>query len=394
MPYMTPFHPRTQALCESYHWKEWAGYHAVCVFGDCHDREYQAIRHTAGLLDVTPLYKYDVRGRDAGQLLSWVMTREVTRLKVGRVVYCCWCDDDGMLLDDGTVSRLAKDHYRVTSSLPSYRWLDMNARGFEVVVEDTTQQIAVLALQGPNARSILNQVTDLATDLRFFGLASGEVAGLSTVLTRTGYTGDLGYELWVRNDDALALWDALCSAGKPWGIRPVGLDALDMARIEAGFVLQGVDYVSARDCLARWQMSSPFEAGLGWTVKLDREPFVGQAALRHEKERGSQWALVGLDVDWSETEGLFDRFGLPPQLSAGAWRATIPVYDAQQNIGRASSGTWSPLLKKNIALATVRSEYSGVDRELAIEMTAEYARHTVSARIVDMPFFDPPRKRA
>lgn len=396
MPIPTPFHPRTSELAVTYRWKDWSGYYAVCTYDISPEREYNAIRQGAGLLDVTPLYKYEVRGRDAGRFLSRVMVRDVARMKVGRVQYLCWCDDHGKVLDDGTCTRFAEDHFRVTAAAPSYQWFMRHAHGFDVRIEDSTDRLAALALQGPTSRAILARVADTDMDaLRFFGATETTLAGVPGVITRTGYTGDLGYELWVENEHALALWDALVDVGKDHGLVPIGLDTLDICRIEAGFIMQGVDYISAHHALTEAQKSSPFEIGLGWTVTLGKRSFVGAAALAHEKARGSRWAVVGLDIDWPAVEALYEEYGLPPALPAAAWRTPVPVYRGKgRQVGRATSGAWSPILKKNLALATVRSEYAAVGTRLDIEMTVEWERRTVPATVVKMPFFDPPRKRA
>lgn len=396
MPRPTPFHPRTAALCASYRWKEWAGCYAVCAFDTVIDREYFAVRHTAGLLDVSPLYKYEVKGPDAGRFLSRVMSRDLTDLKVGRVVYLCWCDERGHVLDDGTVSRLDDQHYRVTSSEPWLGWFGRFARGFDVMLEDSSKRLAALALQGPLSREILKQGADAALldRMRFFGVKKTRFAGVDLWLSRTGYTGDLGYELWVEADHALELWDRLIALGAPYGLEPMGLDALDVTRMEAGFILQGVDYFSARGCIIDRRKSNPYELGLGWTVDLERQPFVGSEALI-EAQRSPRWALVGLEVSWTELEALYDRYTLPPELPVGAWRTGVPVYgpDGRQ-VGQATSGAWSPTLKKPLALASVAAHLARDGTKLWIEHTVEYERSRVAATVVPRPFFDPPRKKA
>ncbi|MCB9787681.1 MAG: aminomethyl transferase family protein [Deltaproteobacteria bacterium] len=395
MPRPTPFHERTAPLCESWRWKHWGGYLAPCVYGESPEREYNAIRQGAALLDVTPLYKYELRGPDAGALLDYVLARAVSKLKPGRMAYVCWTDDEGKLLDDGTCARLAPEHFLLTSGAPAYGWLVRHAPGFDVAIEEITDRKAALALQGPTSRDLLRAfVTPDPGDLGFFGIREvrfGEVPGW---LSRTGYTGDLGYELWVDPGDALALWDTLARHGADHGLAPVGLDALDISRIEAGFVLRGVDYTGAQDALIPSQKSTPYEMGLGWTVKLDRPPFVGQAALRREAERGSAWAFVGLVIDWPALERLCDSYGLPPQLPGAAWRTAVPLFRDGRQIGRATSGTWSPILKKNLALATVEAAFAAPGSVVDIETTVEWARHLLPATVAPTPFFDPPRKRS
>ena len=361
-----------------------------------HEREYFAFRHAAGLMDVTPLHKYDVHGPDAARFLGRVMVKNIPKLKMGQVAYCCWCDEAGKLLDDGTVWRLEEDAFRVTAAEPNLAWFTRNAHGYDVTIEDTTDRIAAVSLQGPNSREILRQACDADLDgLRFFRLARTAVDGFNAVITRTGYTGDLGYEVWVDNDHAVPLWDALMSAGRSYGIAPTGLDALDVCRIEAGFIMNGVDYFSANHCLIEPRKSTPYEAELGWTVNLDRDAFNGQAALRTEKARGATRRFVGLEIDWDEFESLHARYDLPPEIQSDAWRDPVPVYaDDGTQVGQATSGAWSPTLKKNLALATIRSSHAGIGQQLRIEATVEYERHRIAATVAKKPFFDPPRKRA
>ena len=396
MPVPTPFHPRTSDRCHSLLWKEWSGYYAVRSYDTCHEREYFALRHAAGLIDVSPLFKADLRGSQAADLLSLVTVRDVRKLRVGRVTYLCWCDDDGKVVDDGTVTRLGETHYRMTGNGPLCHWLARYTDGFDVEVEDTTEAYGALALQGPMSRAILAQSAGNAVEkLRFFRAMDAKIGGVPVGITRTGYTGDLGYEVWVARDDALAVCDRLIEIGRDYRLEPAGLDAMDVTRVEAGFVLCGVDYFAAHHCLIDSRKSSPYEIGLGWAVNLDREPFVGQHALRAERERGPVWTLVGLEYDWDDYEALFERHGLPPQVPSGAWRDAVPVYDERQRqIGQATSGAWSPLMKQNVALATLKSAHGEPGTRVRVEVTAEYERHTIGATVVRTPFFDPPRKKA
>jgi aminomethyltransferase len=395
VPLPTPFHARTSAACASWRWKDWAGYAAVCSFATYPEREYFAFRHAAGLIDVTPLYKYDVRGADAAAFLSRVLVRDVRKLAAGRVAYACWCDAEGKLLDDGTVSRFEADRFRLTSAEPAFAWLSRHTGGLRVSVEDETDRVATLSLQGPLAREILRRACDAQVDrLKFFGLTRARFDGFEATVTRTGYTGDLGYEIWVANEHALPLWDRLADAGAPFGLLPCGLDAMDMTRVEAGFILNGIDYFPATRCLVEARKSTPFEAGLDWTVQLERDAFVGQPALLAEKAAGPKRRFVGLSIDWDETEALWARHGLPPEIHPRAWRTSIPVYDrGGRFVGQATSGTWSPLLKQNLALATVRAPHGEPGEELLVETTVEYERHRVKATVRPRPFFDPERKR-
>lgn len=395
MPIPSPFHARTSPLCTSYRWKDWAGYAAVCSYDVTHDREYFAFRESAGLLDVSPLFKYEVKGPDAARLLSRMMARDVSKLAVGRVGYSCWCDDRGKVIDDGTVARLADDHYRVTAADPTLHWLQTLSRGFRVTLEDSSARLAALALQGPTSRDILKACITGADvgALKFFGVTRAKLGNLDVWVSRTGYTGDLGYEVWVAREDAVQLWDALVEAGTPHGITPAGLDALDMARIEAGFILLGVDYYSAPKVVLESRKSSPYEIGLGWTVALDRGPFVGRDALAAEKANGSPWSLVGLEVSWEALEALYEGYSLPPNLPPRASREGLPAYADERQVGKVTSHTWSPLLKKYIALASVETPFAAPGTVLEMEHTVEFERRRVPATVVATPFYDPERKR-
>lgn len=396
MPIATPFHSRTAKLCISHRWKDWAGYIAPCSYESTPDPEYMAFRHSAGLIDVTPLYKYEVTGPDAARFLARVTVKDIRKLKVGRMTYLCWCDDAGKVVDDGTVARLGDQHFRVTAAEPSFSWFARFSRGYDVSIEDSTAELASLSLQGPNSRAILAGAVDIDIQaLKFFGIVKCKLRGLDIWLSRTGYTGDLGYEIWCENAHAESVYDAIMTAGRAHAIMPAGLDAMDVARIEAGFIMNGVDYFSAHHCMTAQRTNSPFELGLGWTLELDREPFVGQAALRREKANGSERLFVGLDIDWVELENLFAEYDLPPEVPTRAWRDGKPVYDQSGEwIGQATSGAWSPTLKKNLALAQIRAPFAKIGTKIKIEATVEYHRHMITATVVPTPFYNPPRKRS
>jgi len=398
MPVESPFFPRTSKLCTSMNWKDWAGYYAVASYDVFHDHEYFAFRNSAGLLDISPLYKYLVTGADAATFLSQIMVRDIRKLRTGRVVYVCWCTQDGKVVDDGTVMRRGEEEFFVTSADPCYAWFCRFLRGFNVFVEDVSGKIGGLALQGPTSRDILRQVCNgNVNGLKFFGLMKSSIGNIDVYISRTGYTGDLGYEIWVENDHALDLWDTLMDAGHDYAIRPAGLDALDVTRVEAGLILKNVDYYNALHVLIEERKSSPYELSLGWTVNLEREPFNGQAALKSEKDSGSMWAIVGLDLDWNDIEDLYDRHGLPPEVGSMAWRKSIPIYSDRsrsKQIGYATSGTWSPILKRNIALATIQLSYSAVGTRVQIEFTVEHKRYTVTASVHKPQFFNPERKKS
>jgi aminomethyltransferase len=390
----TPFHPRTAALCKSLKWKEWAGFFSVLSYETCHEREYFALRQAAGLLDVSPLFKYRISGPDALRMLDRLVTRRMDNVAVGRVVYTCWCDDRGRVLDDGTIQRLDENVYRLASISPSLKWFQSVGCGMDVAIEDESNSLAALALQGPTSREILKQVSDGDFDqLKYFRLLECQIGSIPVTVTRTGYTGDLGYEIWVAAGDAVGLWDVLMAGGREFGVTPMGLQALDAARIEAGYILIDVDFVSVRRALTEEQAASPFEIGLGWTVHLGKENFIGRSALVREKVGGSRRQLVGLEIDDRGLLDHYERAGLPPSLPLVPWRQIIPLYRQGRQIGWASSGCWSPTLKRYIALASVRSEFAGLGTEMQIEFLVQFEKKRVGARVVPRPFFDPPRKR-
>jgi aminomethyltransferase len=391
----TPFHARTAALCLSHSWRRWAGYVVASAYELSHEREYHAIRSAAALIDISPLYKYSVTGAGAARLLDRVVTRNVLNSQPGQVLYSGWCDAAGKVLDDGTIHRLEDDVFRVTSAEPNLRWLEINATGLDVEIRDVSDSTAALALQGPASRAILQSlVGDEVTSLKYFRLLNAALRDVPVTISRTGYTGDLGFEVWMDVDDALHVWDALIEAGTPYGITPAGMLALDVSRIEAGLMLLDVDYVPARKALVERQRSSPFELDLGWTVDLGKEQFVGRAALALEAARPAEWRFVGIEVNWDSLERVYAAVGLPPQLPATAWRTSVPIYTGGVEVGYATSGGWSPLLKKYIALAHVKARWATPGTAIEMEVTVEHQRRRAAAQVVRKPFFDPKRKRA
>jgi aminomethyltransferase len=391
----TPFHARTSSLSQSQAWRRWAGYIAASSYELSHEREYWAIRNSAALFDVTPLYKYHISGRDAAALLNRVVTRDVSKCQIGQVMYTPWCDAAGKVLDDGTIARLGTNFFRLTSADPNLRWLHMNAVQLDVRIEDVSDRIAALSLQGPTSRAILKCLGAIGMDaLKYFRITETQLRDAPVFISRTGYTGDLGFEIWIENHYAERVWDILIEVGEDYGIVPAGLLALDMARMEAGLILLDVDYISARHALIEMQKSSPFEINLGWTVARDKSPFVGQRELRAERERGAEWEFLGVDVDWNSLERLYLDLDLAPRLPNAPWRMSVPLYRGSKQIGYATSGCWSPLLKKYIALAHVQTKHAGVGTVVEMEITVEHSRKRADARLTKLPFFDPPRKRA
>jgi aminomethyltransferase len=396
MPIGTAFHERTFALCESLNYREWSGYYTVSSYEPHHEHEYNAIRNSAALIDISPLFKYRITGRDATRLVDRIITRDMRKVSVGQVVYTPWCDERGKVIDDGTVSRIEETTYRWTAADPSLRWFTQNATGMEVEIEDISETVAALALQGPTSARLLKTLVQEATieTLKYFRVTRGNLAGVPVEISRTGYTGDLGYEIWVSAEQALQVWDALIEVGRAFDIQPAGMLALDVARIEAGLLLIDVDFNSSKKSLIEEQKYSPFEMGLGRLVNLDKNRFVGQAALIAENKRGHPREIVGLEIDWPEVEGFYEAVGLPPAVSPIASRVAVPVFRDGVQVGKATSSTWSPTLKKMIALATVERTHTKPGTQLQFEITVEAVRHRVGARVVKTPFFNPKRKTA
>jgi len=395
MPIGTAFHERTLALCESLNYREWSGYYAVSSYEPHHEHEYNAIRNAAALIDISPLYKYRLTGKDATRLVDRIITRDMRKVQVGQVVYTPWCDEHGKVIDDGTVSRLEENTYRWTAADPSLRWFTQNASGMDVSLEDISESISALALQGPTSGRLLKTVIDGdISNLKYFRVMSAKIAGIPVDISRTGYTGDLGYELWIPSEHAVKIWDALITAGRAFDIHAAGMLALDVARVEAGLLLIDVDFNSSKKALVDEQRYSPYEMGLSRLVNLDKGRFVGQAALIAEQKRGHAKEIVGLEIDWPQVESLYEEVGLPPAVSPIASRVAVPIFKEGVQIGKATTSTWSPTLKKMIALATVKREFTKPGTRLQFEITVEAVRHSVRATVVKTPFFNPKRKTA
>ena len=395
MPIGTAVHSRTFALCQSLSYREWAGYFAVSSYEELHEHEYNAIRNAAALIDVSPLFKYLITGPDAARFVDRLITRDVSKMSVGQVFYTPWCDERGHVIDDGTVARLGETRFRWTAADPNLRWFTQNAAGLNVNVADISEEVAALALQGPTSARLLRAVSSADIDrLKYFRVTSGTIAGVTVEISRTGYTGDLGYEIWMPAGSAVRVWDELMEGGKPFDIKPAGMLALDVARVEAGLLLIEVDFFSTRKALIDRQRYTPFEMGLGRLVSLDKARFVGQQALRREHAEGPRRQIAGLHVDWTTVERLYDGMGLPPAVGATASRVAVPVYRGSRQVGKATTTTWSPVLKRMIALATIDRPHYAEGTALEMELTIEAVRHRVPAVVVPTPFFNPPRKTA
>jgi len=382
-------------LCKSLNYREWSGFYTVSAYETHHEHEYNAIRNASALIDISPLFKYLVTGKDATRLVNRIITRDINKVTAGQVIYCCWCDEQGKVIDDGTISRLGENTYRWTAADPSLRWFTQNSIGLDVKIEDISEKTAALALQGPTSGRLLKKLAEAdIANLKYFRFTSGKIAGVPVDISRTGYTGDLGYEIWMPWNDAVKVWDALIETGREFDIHATGMLALDVARIEAGLILIDVDYQSSKKALIDAQKFSPNEIGLGKLVHLKKDQFIGRKALLEESRTGAARKLVGLEIDWTKVEVLYDKFGLAPQAPSQASRVAVPVYRGKQQMGKATSTTWSPILKKMIALATLETSEAATGNQVEMELTIEAVRHTVTAKVVEMPFYNPPHKTA
>jgi aminomethyltransferase len=395
VPVGTAFHERTFPLCQSLSYREWSGYYTVSVYEVHHEHEYNAIRNAAAIIDISPLYKYLITGKDATKLVNRVITRDITKVSVGQVIYCCWCDEQGKVIDDGTITRLEENKYRWTAADPSLRWFRQNGTNMDVQIEDISEKVAALALQGPTSAKLLKAAAqaDIA-NLKYFRMTQGTINGVPVDISRTGYTGDLGYEIWVPWNDAVKVWDTLAEKGKAFDLHAAGMLALDVARVEAGLLLIEVDYSSAKKALIPSQKYSPYELGFAKMVHLNKENFIGKAALVKDEKNGVARQFVGLEIDWTEVEERYEKFGLTPAAPSQASRVAVPLYVGDKQVGKATSTTWSPVLKKMIALGSVETSHSEIVTKLQLEITIEAIHQKVTAKVVKIPFFNPPRKTA
>jgi len=379
----TPFHERARALSQVDSFIPWAGYTTVDVFTTV-EQEYFAIRNATTLYDLTPMVKYRVVGPDALPYLNRLVTRDIAKLKPNRVAYCVWCNDAGHLIDDGTIFRLGESDYRLCTAERQLDWLLDSAIGFDVTIGEVTEQIAALAVQGPTSCAVLKAAGLTGVEsLKPFDIGHFELAGHGVTVSRTGFTGDLGYEVWMEPPAAGTIWDALMAAGRSRGIRAIGSQALNMARIEAGFLSPNVDFVSAEHTIRTDRDRSPLELGLAWLVDFNKGHFTGRRALLGEQARGAQRQLVGLDVA-----------GNKPAHNALLYTDE----SGRREIGAVTSAIWSPTCKRNIALAIVNAPHfrigSTVWAEIYLNRELVWERRMSRAQVVERPFFAPERRRA
>ncbi|MFN8609544.1 MAG: aminomethyltransferase family protein [Vulcanimicrobiota bacterium] len=384
----TPFHPRTEALMQANQWRRWGGYSVASAYEMTHDREYLAMRNACALLDVSALYKYQITGPEAHAFLNRLVTRDISQMQPGGMAYTPWCDSRGKVVDDGTICRLDEGTFRLTAADPNYHWLQENAAGFEVEIQDVSDDLGTLALQGPCSREVLVEVFgESIRELPFYGITHLEN---DLQVSRTGYSGDLGYEVWVPRQRALEIWDRIAEVGRRYALQPAGIWALDVARIEAGLIMLDVDYTPANKATTPAQASTPYELGLGWSVHLKKPHFVGKKALAREKAEGSALTLVGLEIDHEKLAEEHEKVGLPVHYPFIPWREIVPIFDESQQVGYATCGSWSPTLKKYLALAQVKP---GSSEHLHVDIMVDRYRKRFDARVKKLPFFNPPRKR-
>ena len=380
----SPFYSRLSALDRLNAWHEWKGYTSTDALYDA-DLEYFAIRNSTGVFDLTPMTKYRIKGPDALDYIDRLVTRDMRKIRAGRVAYAVWCNDQGQVIDDGTLFHLREGEYRLCSQERHLAWLSAAAIGLDVQVTDETGDIAALAVQGPTSYSVMKNMGFAGIEeLKPFGLMHVDFQGSELMISRTGFTGDLGYELWIANEAAEALWDALFEAGKLHGIRAIGTSALDLARIEAGFLTAGVDFLPAEGTVRSGRSRSPFELGLDWLVDFKKPNFNGRRALAEEKRRGSTWRLVRLDIE-----------GNKPAHHSYIYRQSR---GRRKQVGFITSAAWSPVCKQNVALGTVSMPHGAVGEELLVEIYYQremhWSRVMARATVVEKAFWDPPRRRA
>jgi aminomethyltransferase len=395
----TPFYERTAVLNQTMLWDHWAGYAAAAKYQFSEKVEYYAIRNAVALFDTSPLFKYCFKGPDAECFLAGVLARNIRQCPVGRAQYTIWCDDGGYVVEDGVILHVRDDEYWLTVAVPNLRYFQDLAGGYNLKISDISEEYGLVAVQGPHARNVLQQFSKAIANLCFFGLTETKIAGKAVVISRTGYTGDLGYEVWIRPEDCLALWDTLMEAGAGYNITPMGLRALSMSRIEAGLLLIDVDFESSRYAWTDEQKATPLELSFGWMFRKleeDDRPFIGRRSLEQEIRNGtSRFKVVGIEVDWRAYEAAHNNIGLIARKDHTPVEEALYLYDAGgQYIGYVTSLMYSPLLKKHIGLGKVPLAYSQPGSEVQLEWMINHKPHYLLSRVVSLPFFNPARKTA
>jgi aminomethyltransferase len=395
----TPFHARTSVINETGLWSHWAGYLAADRYQMSDKFEYFAVRNAAGVFDTSPLYKYRIYGRDAERYLAGVLLRDIRKCRPGQAQYTAWCDGDGWLLEDGVVLRLADHDFLLTAARPNLAYFSALTDGMDVAVEDVSEAYGALAVQGPQSRAILSELVPEVADLGYFRLNEAKIGDTAVTISRTGYTGDLGYEVWVPADEALDVWDQLLEQGAPRGLLPVGQTAILITRIEAGLVLIDVDFHTSRFAWNDDQRTTPIELGLGWMVKdLQRSGrhFIGRAPIEREITEGtSRWKTVGIVVDWQDWARVHNDRGLVTPKDHHPVHGGMMLYDdAVERIGYVPSFVYSPLLQRHVGIARVRPDHAKQGTTVGLEVTIDHRYEVVASEVTKLPFYDPPRRTA
>jgi aminomethyltransferase len=396
----TPFHKRTNALNETGLWSHWSGQLAAHRYQMSDKFEYFAVRNAAGIFDSSPLYKYRIHGDGAERFLSGVLARDVRTCAPGHAQYTAWCDDRGFVVEDGVVLRPAADEFLLTAAEPNLAYFeDLISRRDTVAIEEVSDDYGILAVQGPRSRDLLAALVPSVAGIPFFGLTTGKIAGSPVTVSRTGYSGDLGYEVWIRSGDAVKVWDALWTSMKGFGVLPFGLDALDMLRIEAGLLLLDVDFASSRFGWTDEDRSSLIELGWGWMVRnlgADDRAFIGRRAIEREMADGtSRWRLTGLIVDWADYDRIYGAAGLIPPKDHTPVLGEMFLYDEDgKQVGYTTSYMYSPMLQRHIALARVRPALAAPGSPVRLEIDVNHRYEYVAARTARLPLYNPTRKTA
>jgi aminomethyltransferase len=393
----TPFHPRLSALNTQGLYTHWQGHLSALRYTHAPKHEYFAVRNAVGVFDTSPLYKYRIYGPDAERFLAGMLVRDIRDCRPGRAHYTIWCDERGFVMEDGVAFRHSDNDFLLTAARPNLGWFESHVGRLRVQLEDVSDDFGIVAVQGPRSRTVLTSLMPETDGLGYFEHTQAKVASAPVTLSRTGYTGDLGFEVTVEADRAVDVLDAVLEAGRDHGIRPFGEEALMMLRIEAGLPLVDVEWHNSRLAFTDHQRVTPKELGMGWMLKGVRDggrAFVGGAAIRRELVEGtSRWATVGMVVDWADWDRLYRGAGLLPPKDEHPWPYESMLYDGEGNdIGYCTSFVYSPVLQRHIGLARVRPDLAGPGTEVRLELAVNHHNTTVAASTVKLPFFNPARK--
>ncbi len=399
----TPFHPRLSELNSQGLYTHWQGHLSALRYTHAPKHEYFAVRNSVGVFDTSPLFKYRIHGPDAEEFLAGVLVRDVRKCRPGSAQYTLWCDDHGFVMEDGVVFRHSETDFLLTAARPNLGWFsDLRGR-LRVELEDVSEDYGILAVQGPRSRTVLSELMPEAASLPFFGLTDTKLGSAPVTLSRTGYTGDLGFEITVESEHALDVLDAILEAGRGHGLRPFGEEALMMLRIEAGLPLVDVEWHNSRTAFTDHERVTPTELGMGWMLRgvaEDDRAFVGGAAIRRElATKSSRWASVGIVVDWMAWDTLHREAGLlPPKdehpLSYESVLHDRPTTAGGSQVGYVTSFMYSPVLQRHIGLARVRPDLATPGSEVHMELALNHSNTTVLARTARLPLFNPARKAA